>query len=152
MATCQRTSYSEYNKDHYDKIKYRINKYVSTHKSIILSEEFEKQEKRKQEILDGIGVEGLEAKIKAIEDKAEKDAKELEDLGAHRDQIEAIYQESEDKIAEIVKGASDKVLDALTEEVNAVKKHCRLIEAVGQEAMKQRHWQKVFDLLKEPMP
>ncbi len=72
-------------------------------------EEFEKQEKRKQEILDGIGVEGLEAKIKAIEDKAEKDAKELEDLGAHRDQIEAIYQESEDKIAEIVKGASDKV-------------------------------------------
>ena len=73
-------------------------------------EEFEKQEKRKQEILDGIGVEGLEAKIKAIEDKAEKDAKELEDLGAHRDQIEAIYQESEDKIAEIVKGASDKVV------------------------------------------
>ena len=32
------------NKDHYDKIKYRINKYVSTHKSIILSEEFDKQE------------------------------------------------------------------------------------------------------------
>lgn len=73
-------------------------------------DEFEKQEKRKQEILDGIGVEGLEAKIKAIEDKAEKDAKELEDLGAHRDQIEAIYQASEDRIAEIVKGASDKVV------------------------------------------
>lgn len=72
-------------------------------------DEFEKKEKRKQEILDGIGVEGLEAKIKAIEDKAIADAKELEDLGAHRDQIEAIYQESEDKIAEIVKGASDKV-------------------------------------------
>ena len=72
-------------------------------------DEFEKQEKRKQEILDGIGVEGLEAKIKAIEDKAEEDAAELLALGAHRDQIEAIYQESEDKIAEIVKGASDKV-------------------------------------------
>ena len=72
-------------------------------------DEFEKKEKRKQEILDGIGVEGLEAKIKAIEDKAEEDAAELLALGAHRDQIEAIYQESEDKIAEIVKGASDKV-------------------------------------------
>lgn len=73
-------------------------------------DEFEKQEKRKQEILDGIGVEGLEAKIKAIEDKAEEDAAELERLGAHRDQIEAVYQASEDRIAEIVKGASDKVV------------------------------------------
>jgi len=72
-------------------------------------EEFEKNEKRKQEILDSVGVQGLEAKIKAIEDKAIADAKELEDLGAHRDQIEAIYQASEDKIAEIVKKASNKV-------------------------------------------
>jgi hypothetical protein len=73
-------------------------------------DEFEKNEKAKRDILDGIGVEGLEAKIKAIEDKAEEDAAELERLGAHRDQIEAVYQASEDRIAEIVKGASDKVV------------------------------------------
>ena len=73
-------------------------------------DEFEKQEQKKREILDGIGVQGLEAKIKAIEDKAEEDAAELERLGAHRDQIEAVYQASEDRIAEIVKGASDKVV------------------------------------------
>ena len=73
-------------------------------------DEFEKNEKAKRDILDGIGVQGLEAKIKAIEDKAEEDAAELERLGAHRDQIEAVYQASEDRIAEIVKGASDKVV------------------------------------------
>lgn len=73
-------------------------------------DEFEKQEKIKREILDRVGVEGLEAKIKAIEDKAEEDVQELIRLGAHRDQIEAVYQASEDKIAEIVKGASDKVV------------------------------------------
>jgi hypothetical protein len=39
------------NKDHYDKIKYRINKYVSTHKSIILSEEFDKQEDMFEELM-----------------------------------------------------------------------------------------------------
>jgi hypothetical protein len=32
------------NKDHYDKIKYRIHKYISAHKSIVISEDFEKQE------------------------------------------------------------------------------------------------------------
>ena len=73
-------------------------------------DEFEKQEQKKREILDRIGVEGLEAKIKAIEDKAEEDVKELGDLEIHRDAIEAIYQASEDRIAEIVKGASDKVV------------------------------------------
>ena len=73
-------------------------------------EEFEKQEQKKREILDRIGVEGLEAKIKAIEDKAEADVKELGDLEIHREAIEAIYQASEDRIAEIVKGASDKVV------------------------------------------
>ena len=73
-------------------------------------DEFEKQEQKKREILDGLGVEGLEAKIKAIEDKAEEDVQELIRLGAHRDQIEAVYQASEDRIAEIVKGASDKVV------------------------------------------
>lgn len=72
--------------------------------------EFEKQQQKKQEILDRVGVEGLEAKIKAIEDKAEEDVKELGDLEIHREAIEAIYQASEDKIAEIVKGASDKVV------------------------------------------
>ena len=72
--------------------------------------EFEKNEKIKRDILDGIGVQGLEAKIKAIEDKAEEDVQELIRLGAHRDQIEAVYQASEDRIAEIVKGASDKVV------------------------------------------
>ena len=70
----------------------------------------EEQERKKQEILDGIGVEGLEAKIMAIEVQAEEDAAELERLGAHRDQIEAVYQASEDRIAEIVKDASDKVV------------------------------------------
>ena len=70
----------------------------------------EEQEQKKREILDRIGVEGLEAKIKAIEDKAEEDVKELGDLEIHRDAIEAIYQASEDRIAEIVKGASDKVV------------------------------------------
>ena len=73
-------------------------------------DEFEKQEQKKREILDRVGVEGLEAKIKAIEDKAEEDVKELGDLEIHRDAIEAIYQASEDRIAEIVKGASDKVV------------------------------------------
>ena len=73
-------------------------------------DEFEKQEQKKREILDGIGVQGLEAKIKAIEDKAEEDAAELERLGAHRDQIEAVYEASEARIDEIVKGASDKVV------------------------------------------
>ena len=73
-------------------------------------DEFEKNEKAKRDILDGIGVEGLEAKIMAIEVQAEEDAAELERLGAHRDQIEAVYQASEDRIAEIVKGASDKVV------------------------------------------
>jgi hypothetical protein len=56
------------------------------------------------------------------------------------------------RTTKLEKGATDAVLEALTEEVNGVKKHVKLIEAVGQEAMKQRHWQKVFDLLKEPMP
>ena len=73
-------------------------------------DEFEKQEQKKREILDRIGVEGLEAKIKAIEDKAEADVLELEALGAHRDQIEAVYEASEARIDEIVKGASDKVV------------------------------------------
>jgi hypothetical protein len=50
------------------------------------------------------------------------------------------------------KGASDAVLDLLEEEVNKVMEHSKLIEAVGVEAMKQRHWAKVFDLLKEPLP
>jgi hypothetical protein len=72
--------------------------------------EFEKNEKIKRDILDRVGVEGLEAKIKAIEDQAEEDVQELIRLGAHRDQIEAIYQASEDRIAEIVKDASDKVV------------------------------------------
>ena len=72
--------------------------------------EFEKNEKIKRDILDRVGVEGLEAKIMAIEVQAEEDAAELERLGAHRDQIEAVYQASEDRIAEIVKGASDKVV------------------------------------------
>ena len=72
--------------------------------------EFEKQQQKKQEILDRVGVEGLEAKIKAIEDKAEEDVKELGDLEIHREAIEAIYQASEDKITEIVTGASNEVL------------------------------------------
>ena len=76
----------------------------------IEADALEKQEQKKREILDRVGVEGLEAKIKAIEDKAEEDVKELGDLEIHRDAIEAIYQASEDRIAEIVKGASDKVI------------------------------------------
>lgn len=83
---------------------------IDTKYRAIELEAFEEQERKKQEILDGIGVEGLEAKIKAIEDKAEADVKELGDLEIHREAIEAIYQASEDKIAEIVKGASDKVV------------------------------------------
>ena len=76
----------------------------------IEADALEKQEQKKREILDGIGVEGLEAKIKAIEDKAEEDVKELGDLEIHRDAIEAIYEASEARIDEIVKGASDKVV------------------------------------------
>ena len=83
---------------------------IDTKYRAIELEAFEEQERKKQEILDRVGVEGLEAKIKAIEDQAEEDVQELIRLGAHRDQIEAVYQASEDKIAEIVKGASDKVV------------------------------------------
>ena len=39
------------NKDHYDKIKYRINKHINLHKSIILSEEFDKQEDMFEELM-----------------------------------------------------------------------------------------------------
>lgn len=84
--------------------------------------EFEKNEKIKRDILDRVGVEGLEAKIKAIEDKAEEDVQELIRLGAHRDQIEAVYEASEARIDEIVKGASDKVIkEGKTKAVKEVK-------------------------------
>jgi hypothetical protein len=37
-------------------------------------------------------------------------------------------------------------------ELLEVTKNKRLIAAVGVSAMKPRHWVKVFDLLKEPVP
>ena len=96
----------------------------------IEADALEKQEQKKREILDRVGVEGLEAKIKAIEDKAEEDVKELGDLEIHRDAIEAIYQASEDRIAEIVKGASDKVIkEGKTKAVKEVKTAEEVAEA-----------------------
>ena len=64
-----------------------------------------------QEVKDFYFLKGLEREISEIERKAEADILELEALGAHKELIEAIEQESADKIAAIVKTASDKAKD-----------------------------------------
>ena len=62
---------------------------------------------------------GLEREIAEIERKAEADIIELEALGAKKELIEAIEQESSDRINAIVKAASDESLK--TEKENAEK-------------------------------
>lgn len=56
------------------------------------------------------------------------------------------------KATRIPKGTSDDVLEQLFSEVVEVMKLTSLIGALGVTAMKQRHWIKVFDLLKEVPP
>ena len=68
-----------------------------------------------QEVKDFYFLKGLEREISEIERKAEADILELEALGAHKELIEAIEQESADKIAAIIKGASDKASDKAVE-------------------------------------
>lgn len=61
-----------------------------------------------QEVEDFYFLKGLEREISNIERKAEADILELESLKAHKSLIEAVEQESSDKIAALVKTASDK--------------------------------------------
>jgi dynein heavy chain len=56
------------------------------------------------------------------------------------------------KMQKIPKGASDAVLDALMGELAEVTAKKKLIAGLGVPAMKPRHWLKVFELLKEPVP
>ena len=65
---------------------------------------------RIQEIEDFYFLKGLEREISNIERKAEADILELEALGAHKDLIEQIEQESADKIAKITKKYSDNAI------------------------------------------
>tara|TARA_R110000796_G_scaffold70457_1_gene160279 strand:- start:14260 stop:15831 length:1572 start_codon:yes stop_codon:yes gene_type:complete len=61
-----------------------------------------------QEIEDFYFLKGLEREISEIERKTDADIAELERIGAQKSLIEAIEQDSADRIAEIVKAASDK--------------------------------------------
>jgi hypothetical protein len=56
------------------------------------------------------------------------------------------------KMQKIPKGQSDEVLDSFMIEVAEVTKIKKLIAGLGVPAMKSRHWIKVFELLKEPVP
>jgi len=61
-----------------------------------------------QEVEDYYFLKGLEREISEIERKADADIAELEALGAKKELIEAIEQESADKIAAIIKKANDE--------------------------------------------
>ena len=61
-----------------------------------------------QEVEDFYFLKGLEREISEIERKTEADIIELEKLGAHKDLIEQVEQDSADRIAGIVKKASDE--------------------------------------------
>lgn len=50
------------------------------------------------------------------------------------------------------KGEEDKVLDMLVGEVKKVNDHKNLIQALGSDAMKPRHWQKVYACLEATPP
>jgi len=56
------------------------------------------------------------------------------------------------KATRIPKGTTDEVLEQLFADVIDIMKLSNLIGALGVSAMKQRHWAKVFDLLKEVPP
>jgi hypothetical protein len=56
------------------------------------------------------------------------------------------------KMQKIPKGQSDAVLEALMGELAEVTAKKKLIAGLGVPAMKPRHWLKVFELLKEPVP
>jgi len=65
---------------------------------------------------------GLEREIAEIERKAEADIIELEALGAKKELIEAIEQESSDRINAIVKAASDETIKTEKETADAKKR------------------------------
>jgi len=72
---------------------------------------FEREKSRKeklQEIEDFYFLKGLERDIANIERETDKQVNELIALGAHRDLIEKVYQDSENRINKIVKDASEK--------------------------------------------
>ncbi len=66
---------------------------------------------RKQEILDSYEVSGIEADIARIEQQAERDIAELERLGAHKEEIEAVEKASNERINAIVLKANQEKAD-----------------------------------------
>ncbi len=66
---------------------------------------------RKQEILDSYEVSGIEANIARIEQQAERDIAELERLGAHKEEIEAVEKASNERINAIVLKANQEKAD-----------------------------------------
>ena len=85
---------------------------------------------------------GLEREIAEIERKAEADIIELEALGAKKELIEAIEQESWDRINAIVKVSSDETIK--TEKENADAQNTLAKEVLKQ---KEENLRKVGDLL-----
>ena len=87
-------------------------------------DKFYKEEKEKaiQEIEDNYLLGKLEKEIAEIERKAEADIIELEALGAKKELIEAVEQESSDRINAIVKEASDETIKNEKEAADAKKK------------------------------
>jgi hypothetical protein len=82
----------------------------------------EEKEKAIQEIEDNYLLGKLEKEIAEIERKAEADIIELETLGAKKELIEAVEQESSDRINAIVKAASDETIKTEKEAADAKKK------------------------------
>jgi hypothetical protein len=52
----------------------------------------------------------------------------------------------------LAKGDTDKVLELLDTEVKSVVEHKGLLQALGSDAMKPRHWQKVYACLDMQSP
>ena len=52
----------------------------------------------------------------------------------------------------LAKDEQDEVLEAFTEEVNRVNEHVPLIVALGNKAMRKKHWDKVYGKLGVPFP
>jgi len=98
----------------------------------------EQKQQRIQEIKDYYFLKGLEREISEIERKADADIAELVALGAHKSLIEAIEQESADKIAAIVKKASDAKKadnkDVEDDKVNATEIGLKSIQSLNQAA------------------
>ena len=75
----------------------------------------EEKQARIQEVKDYYFLKGLEREISEIERKTEAQIAELEALGAHKDLIEQIEQESADRIAGITQKYSDAVVKTAEE-------------------------------------